>query len=262
MLNNLPKISIVTPSFNQARFIEKTIKSVLSQNYPSLEYIVMDGGSTDETVKILKKYGKKIIWKSEKDQGQADAINKGLKIAKGEILAYLNSDDILLPDCLLKVGKFFQQNPKIRWAFGKCKIIDEKGTEIRKVVTFYKNLLLPFVSKNLLLVVNPISQPATFWRREVTQKIGFFAEKHYYCMDYDYWLRMITKFQSGFINDYLAGFRIHQKSKGELNFVKHFQDELGVAKKYTQNGFLIFLHYLNYLSIILGYNLLRIFKHD
>lgn len=262
MPKNWPKISIVTPSFNQARFIEKTIQSVLKQNYPNLEYIVIDGGSTDGTVGILRKYGRKIVWKSEKDQGQADAINKGLKLATGEILFYLNSDDILLPNSLAKIAKFFKDNPETKWVFGKSRIIDEKGREIRKFITFYKNVLLPHVSKRLLLVINPISQPATFWRREITEKIGFFDEKQYYCADYDYWLRIISKFKPGFINDYLAAFRIHQKSKGEINFVQHFQDELEIAKRYTRNQLLIFLHYLNYLSIIGGYNFLRILKHE
>lgn len=262
MVKNFPKISIITPSFNQAHFIDKTIKGVLNQNYPNLEYIVMDGGSTDGTLEILKKYGKKIIWKSEKDTGQANAINKGLKIATGEILAYLNSDDILLPDALFKVAKFFNNNPQIKWVFGKSKIINEVDREIRHVITFYKNLFLPFVSKNLLLVINPISQPATFWKRETTDKIGLFDEKQYYCMDYDYWLRTISKFKPGFINDYLASFRIHKRAKGEINFVRHFQDELQIAKKYTKNPALILFHYFNYLSIILGYNVFRILKHD
>lgn len=261
MPKSLPKISIVTPSLNQAKFIKKTIKSVLDQNYPDLEYIVIDGCSTDGTLKILKKYNNKIIWKSEKDQGQADAINKGLTAATGEVFAYLNSDDILLPGALKKIALLFQENPKIKWLFGKAKIIDEKGRETRKLLTFYKNLLLPHVSEKLLLVVNPISQPATFWRREVTEIVGFFDKKQYYCADYDYWLKLIKKFKPGFINEHLAAFRIQSKSKGELNFVKHFQDELAVAKRYTENKFLIFLHYLNYLSIILGYRLLRIFSH-
>ena len=101
----LPKISIVTPSFNQAKFIRATIDSVLSQDYPDLEYFIIDGGSTDGTTEILKSYGQKIKWISEKDKGQTDAINKGLKLSEGELLAYLNSDDIYLPGALKKVGE-------------------------------------------------------------------------------------------------------------------------------------------------------------
>ena len=104
------KISVITPSYNQAQFIERTILSVLNQNYPNLEYIIMDGGSTDNTVEILKKYSDKIIWKSEKDNGQSGAINKGLKMATGDIVTYLNSDDIYELGTFEKIAEFFQKN--------------------------------------------------------------------------------------------------------------------------------------------------------
>ena len=119
------KISIITPSYNQAAFIERTILSVLNQNYFDLEYIIMDGGSTDGTTEILKKYSDKIIWKSEKDSGQSDALNKGLKIATGYIVAYLNSDDTYELGTLKKIAEFFQNNLGKKWVYGKCKIINE-----------------------------------------------------------------------------------------------------------------------------------------
>jgi glycosyltransferase involved in cell wall biosynthesis len=161
------KISIITPSYNQAEFIERTIQSIFSQNYPDIEYIVMDGGSTDGTVKILKKYSDQIIWKSEKDNGQSDAINKGLKIATGEIVAYLNSDDTYEPGTLKKVADFFQKNPEKKWVYGKCKIINKKDQEIRKWITAYKNLLLKnysyskLLSENFPLPIIPFPKPAS-----------------------------------------------------------------------------------------------------
>src|SRR4030042_6039451 len=116
---NLPKISLITPSYNQAGYIRKTIDSVLMQNYPFLEYVVLDGGSTDETVEILKHYGKKIRWISKRDKGQSEAINKGLRITTGEIVGFINSDDYLESGCLLKVGRYFAKHNKIYWITGK-----------------------------------------------------------------------------------------------------------------------------------------------
>ncbi len=254
-LSNSPLISIVTPSFNQAEFVERTIKSVVEQDYPNLEYIVMDGGSTDGTIEILKKYSQKIIWHSEKDKGQGDAINKGMKLAKGEIFGYLNSDDTLEPGALKTVADFFTKNPKKRWVFGKCRIINEKDREIRKSITAYKNFWLNCYHYNTLLVLNYISQPAVFWRREAYEKTALFNNRYFWALDYDYWLRLGKRYPPGFINHYLANFRVHKRSKTSIG-VKNFLEEVEVAKKYTQNPLIIGLHYLNFVSIVFGYTLL------
>ncbi len=258
--NSYPKISIITPSFNQAKFIGRTIDSILDQGYPNLEYIIMDGGSTDGTVKILKKYGSKIIWRSEKDTGQANAINKGLKLATGEILAYLNSDDVYGKETFLKVAQFFTTQPELKWAFGKCKIIDERDREIRQSITAYKNFFLKRYSYQTLLVLDYISQPAVFWTREAMDEFGLLDETQYYEMDYEYWLRLGQKYKPGFINDYLSSFRIHTQAKTGSNFTKHYWQELEVARIYTQNPLLLFLHFLNFLSIIGSYSLLSLIK--
>ena len=184
------KISIITPSYNQAEFIERTIQSILNQSYSNFEYIIMDGGSTDGTIEILKKYSNKIIWKSEKDNGQSDAINKGLKIATGDIVAYLNSDDTYELNALQKVADFFIKNPDKKWVYGKCKIINEKDQEIRKPITAYKNWLLKKYSYKKLLTENFISQPATFWKKELHNEFGYFNESESLCMDYEFWLRI------------------------------------------------------------------------
>ncbi|MFZ5366042.1 MAG: glycosyltransferase family 2 protein [Patescibacteria group bacterium] len=254
-MNKWPRISVVTPSFNQAKFIKRTIDSVLSQKYPDLEYIVMDGGSNDGTVEILKKYDNKIIWRSEKDKGQGDAINKGLKLAKGEILAYLNSDDTLEPGALKLVADFFVKNPKVMWVFGKCRIIDENDREVRKAITTYKNFWLKRYNYKTLLILDYISQPAVFWRRRAYEEIGEFDIKEFWELDYDYWLRLGKKYKPGFIDKYLANFRVHKKAKTSIG-IKHFLEEVEVAKKYTKNPILIGLHYLNFLTIVFGYSIL------
>jgi glycosyltransferase involved in cell wall biosynthesis len=253
------KISIITPSFNQSNFIKQTIDSILQQNYPNLEYIVMDGGSTDNTVEILKSYDHQIIWKSEKDRGQSEAINKGLKMATGEILAYINSDDLYIDNCLFKVNDFFLKNLNIKWAYGRCRIIDENNREIRKLITAYKNFWMNKYSYSKLLSLNFINQPSTFWRREIKEELGLFNEDEHLVMDYEYWLRIGRKYPAGFIRDYLADFRMYSHSKGFQFFKKQFHDELRVAKKYSSNQGPIFFHYLNYLSIIMGYKILQKF---
>ena len=260
--NKYPKISIITPSYNQALFIRKTIESILNQNYPNLEYIIIDGGSTDGTISILKKYGSKITWKSEKDKGQTNAINKGFKMATGDILAYINSDDVYEKGAFFKVADYFQKNPKIWWTDGKCKIINEDDKEIRQWITAYKNYFLKRYSYNMLLVLDYISPPAVFWRREVMDEFGLFDESQYYEMDYEYWLRIGKKYKQGFINDYLADFRIHTQSKTGQHFVRHYWQEFIVAKKYTQNPILLSLHLINFLSIISSYSFLSFLKNE
>jgi len=254
------KISIITPSFNQVRFIERTIRSVLEQNYSDLEYIVMDGGSTDGTLEILKKYSSRIIWNSEKDSGQSAAINKGLRLATGEIVAYLNSDDAYEPGALRKVADFFKNNPDQTWVYGKCKIIDENDREIRKLITCYKNSLLKRYSYKKLLAENFISQPATFWRKELLDEIGYFSEEENFCMDYEFWLRLGEKYEAGIIDEYLANFRYYATSKsGNVN-KKQFQDELRLAKKYGKDyPRSIVLHQINYYKITLIYKILNLF---
>ncbi len=208
-----PRISIVTPSLNQGDFIEVTIQSVLSQMYPNLEYIIIDGGSTDSTLSILNNYSGQVKWISEKDSGQTDAINKGLRLVTGEILAYLNADDILLPGSLSDVANIFKEHPEIQWLTGRCKIIDDSGKDVRRAIYLYKNFLLYSSSYRLLLLTNYISQPATFWRSELLSLCGLFDSDLNYVMDYDYWLR-IWKVASPYIHHQdIAGFRIQHNSK-------------------------------------------------
>lgn len=257
MTKKWPKISIITPSFNQVDFIERTIKSVVEQDYPNLEYIIKDAGSTDGSVDIIKDYAQRhpqiIKWISKKDKGQTDGINQGLRMATGEILAYLNSDDTLAPGVLKKVVDFFQKNPKTMWLTGKCRIVNEDDQEIRSWVTVYKNFWLRWYRYQTLLILNYISQPATFWRREALEKVGYFDLHKHYAFDYDYWLRLGKKYPLGIIWQPLANFRVHQTSKGKTGFFEQFREDLEVVKRYTDNLFLIGLHRLSNFVIISSY---------
>ncbi|OGG12837.1 hypothetical protein A3D77_07310 [Candidatus Gottesmanbacteria bacterium RIFCSPHIGHO2_02_FULL_39_11] len=250
MKKNLPKISIITPSLNQGKFIEATINSVLSQKYPHLEYLIIDGCSTDNTLNVLKKYTKHLIWISEKDNGQSDAINKGLKKSTGEIVTYLNADDLLSPCALWKVGEYFQSHKSTMWLTGRCRVIDEKGNTIRNFATFWKEFWIytllvnsDFMRKKILVILNFISQPATFWRRELFLKAGFFDEGLRFVMDYDYWLRLYQLTQLDIIRDQLALFRIHPESKTSKTYEKLVNESVAVAKRYTRNKIVIALNY-------------------
>lgn len=254
---NLPKISVITPSFNQGHFIKETIDSVLNQDYPNLEYIVMDGGSTDETVKILKSYGKKLTWVSQKDRGQADAINKGVKKSSGEIVMYINSDDVMLPGTLKLVGERFAADESLMWLTGGYEIIDESGREIQSFVSFYKRMLRSFPTFKLLSIANYIIQPSTFWRRALMDENGFFDKDLHLCMDYDFWMRAIKKYPLKVVDQKLSQFRIHGDSKGLSQYKKQFREESEVLSRYTNNAILKMLHKIHAELIIVAYNLIK-----
>lgn len=248
------KFSIVTPSFNSGRFIERTIRSVLDQGYPDLEYLVIDGGSTDDTLEILKRYGDRVWWLSEPDSGQPEAINKGLRRATGDVVAFLNADDIYEPRALVRVAEYFAEHPEVKWAYGKCRIIDENDREIRRPITLYKNLLLRRYSYRKLLTENFISQPATFWRREAHDEVGFINEAEHYAMDYEFWLRLGQRYPAGVIPHYLAAFRMYDTSKSGSLANPQFEDELRIARAFSNGArWPIALHRLNYHKIVWTY---------
>ncbi len=254
---SLPRITVITPSLNQRAFIEETIQSVLSQNYPNLEYIVMDGGSTDGTLQILKRYEGKLRWFSERDRGQSDAINKGMRLATGDVLAFLNSDDTYEPGGLLRVGCYFADHPEAKWLTGRCRTIDCDSAEIRKMVTYYKNLWLSAPRYSVLLVLNYISQPATFWRREVMEKIGGFDESLRYSMDYDYWLRVGREFKLAVIEDYLASFRLHPESKAGSSVHAQFEVSFLIAQRYLPSQLMTRLHAIHKDITVAAYRLMN-----
>lgn len=252
----MPRISVITPSFNQAAFIERTIRSVLDQDYPNLEFLVVDGGSTDGTLEVLRRYEGKLRWISEKDRGQADAINKGIGMTQGEIVAYLNSDDAYESGTLERVARYFTEHPDAMWVTGKCRIIDEHDREIRKPITAYKNCLLRRYRYSLLLVTNPISQPATFWRRQVQEEVGLFNEAEHLVMDYDFWLRVGRRYEPAIFDAYLANFRVYPTTKTSSSFMHGFRRELELARSQSPSRFLNALHWASYLLIAAVYKLL------
>jgi glycosyltransferase involved in cell wall biosynthesis len=254
------RISIVTPSYNQAQFVERTVRSVLEQtgNF-DLEYIIVDGGSTDGSKNIIERYAaadQRIRFIYETDKGQSDAINKGLRLTTGDIVAFLNSDDIYYPGTLQAVATAFQAQPQRDWLYSCCRIIDEHDREIRRLITLYKNILGCHYSYNKLLMVNFISQPATFWRRSCLETVGIFDEGEHLVMDYDYWCRLGKQSQPVRLPQYLAGFRSYKTSKSGQRYLQQFHDELRVTKKYTGSHAVLFIHKLHNWFITTCYRLL------
>lgn len=206
--NKLPKISVITPSYNQGKYIERTIKSVIEQNYSNLEYIICDGGSKDETIDIIRKYQDHISWWcSEKDKGQTDAINKGMKKATGEIVCWINSDDILLPKSLNHIGHFFATHPNISYYNGVSIEIDADDKIIKT-----KNLYFtPFFFKHGCF---NCAQQGMFWRREIFKKIGYLNEEFHACMDVEFQARICEAgYKMYFENTPIGAIRIYEETK-------------------------------------------------
>ncbi|MCQ8894114.1 MAG: glycosyltransferase [Methanolinea sp.] len=222
-----PKISIITPSYNQGEYIEETIRSVLLQGYPNLEYIVIDGGSTDNTIEILKKYSDFITyWRSEPDNGQTNAINKGLKLCRGDIIAYLNSDDRYEPNAFFVVARYFQEHKNVRMIYGNIIHIDKNSQVIEKVKCKHSCDFERLLSLNFY-----IAQPTVFFRREVFEKIGYFDEKLNLAMDTDYWLRVSQIFSIGFIDYPIAAFRLYPETKSASRETEYLEEFLLIFEK-------------------------------
>lgn len=244
-----PKISIITPSFNQGQYLEQTIKSVVEQNYPNLEYFILDGGSTDRSVKIIKKYAQKypkiIKWRSYPDEGQVSSINEGMQRAKGEIVAYLNSDDGYLSGTLKRVVQGLAAHPNQFWLTGPYLRKSSGKSRLSGWITWYTSRWQKMYSPTWLMVLNFIPQPSTFWRKKAALKVGLFNSHYKLAFDYDYWLRLNKLSRPVILDAPLSFFRIHATSKSNQSFEKQFQEQFQIAKKSTNSRVLLVLHWLH-----------------
>lgn len=210
MNNHFPKISIVTPTFNQGNFIEQTILSIISQGYPNLEYIIIDGGSTDNTVDIIRKYADRIsYWISERDKGQSDAIRKGLLKCTGEIFNWINSDDFLAPNALFDIASAFENDIDIYCGFSQI-FSDKDG------ITLFNHRTELFPELEETIVNQKINQPAMFYKLSIVHLLGGINESLHYIMDLELWWRYLSKYGQNRIKlgeTILANFRLHEESK-------------------------------------------------
>lgn len=232
----LPMISVVTPVFNAGSTIAETLTSIQSQNYARLEHVVIDGGSTDGTVELLaaEAAAARLCFTSEPDRGLSDAFNKGVRAASGDLIAWLNADDVYEPGALRAVGEAFAANPDAEWLIGRCKIIGANGAESRKAVTAYKNFLLKRFSLPLYLTNNFVSSPATFVRRDVLNEIGALDERFKYSADYDLWLRLARRGDPVYVDADLARFRMAEGSLSITGFEEQFVEHAQNAREHGQ----------------------------
>ena len=229
MIPTPPLVSIITPSFNKGPFIEETIMSIRNQTYKNIEHIVIDGGSTDETITILKQYNTDLAWISEPDTGQSDAINKGWRRAKGEIIAYLNADDTYVPDAVEVAVKYFEKNPDTFMVYGDGITSDEQG-----------NNRLPFhcgefVMKDLVFCRDNIFQPSVFLRKVVFDTVGDVDEKLHLAMDLDYWLRISLIYRIGYLPQPLSVAKIYQDAKSAAFMHKYVIEYEYILDKLFEN---------------------------
>ena len=216
-----PKVSIITPSFNQGEFIRETIESVLTQDYENIEYIVVDGASTDGTVDILKGYGDRIKWISEPDQGQSDALIKGFRISTGEILAWINSDDYYLPGAVAKAVNSLGKDRALGMVYGIGYNVDSKGNVIEAYPTESFDL-------GRLALFNYITQPAAFFRREAYFSVGGVDRSLHYTMDYDLWMSIGRDFKVMHLPEFFSATRLHPGAKtiGEEHALNQQEESL------------------------------------
>jgi glycosyltransferase involved in cell wall biosynthesis len=209
---SLPLVSIITPSYNQADFLEETMRSVLDQDYPHIEYIIVDGVSTDGSQEIIKKYADQLAWwVSEPDQGQTDAINKGFNRASGEILAWINSDDTYLPGAVSKAVELLRNYPEVGLVYGDANLIDESGKVIGDFParqTDYKRLRRGYVH---------IPQQTAFFRANLWQQVGPLDPSFYFAMDYDLWVRLAKRMPIKYFPELMANFRLHSSGKSVVS---------------------------------------------
>lgn len=221
----MPLVSIITPSFNKGPYIEETIQSIRNQGYTNTEHIIIDGGSTDETLAILKKYNGQVSWISEPDRGQSDAINKGWKIARGEIIAYLNADDTYTPDAVGIAVTYLNEHPDIGVVYGDGILTDETG----KVLCPYH--AGEFSMRELIYCRDNILQPAVFLRKAVYDRIGGIDEDLHLAMDLDYWIRAGLQFRIAYIPVPLATAKIYRDAKSVLLMHNYIRDYEVILKK-------------------------------
>lgn len=235
-----PSISIITPNLNQAKYIEETIRSVLLQGYPRIEYIIIDGGSTDGSLEIIKKYEKWLTyWASESDTGQSNALNKGFRKATGSITAWLNSDDTYEIESLTKVGTMFASRNAVDIIYGDGMVIDEDGAFLE----IGKSRLINDHDDLGNFIPNRVFQPSLFFRRKILDEIGFLDENLHYAMDVDFWIRAFPGHKAFYTENILSRFRLHQYGKTTASSIKFLQEELVLIGRY-KGSHELFVRYL------------------
>jgi len=227
----IPRLSIITPSFNQGQYLEDCIRSVLEQNYPNLEYIIMDGGSSDQSVEIIQKYaGRLAYWVSQKDAGQSDAINQGFTRASGDLVAWLNADDFYLPGALQAAAQAYQENPNAAFYFGNGLRVDERKQRLGQ---FFPEGEVRWSQPALLFGLNYILQPAAFINRAALAQAGMLDTSLHYGMDSDLWLRLAQVAEPMALQSTLAAQREYSSTKSKAGSFARIEELRALAEKHS-----------------------------
>jgi glycosyltransferase involved in cell wall biosynthesis len=222
-----PLVSIVTPSYNQGQFIREAIESVLTQDYPNIEYLVVDGGSRDSTLDVLRCYHRRVRWISEPDGGQADAINKGVAMTRGDIVAWLNSDDVYTPGAVSRAVEEIQAYPAVALVYGQAEEIDRSGAVIGPYTQ-----IGPFDLQRLIHRLDFIVQPATFFRRAPFLAVGGLDTSLSYCFDYDLWIKLSLRFPAHYIPEVLARSRVYPETKTASGGLERLKEIERMIRRY------------------------------
>jgi len=221
-----PLVSVVTPCLNSREFLEETIRSVLAQDYPNLEYLVMDGGSTDGSLEILERYRGRLEWISAPDGGAADAINRGFRRTRGEILAWLGSDDLYLPGAISTAVEALAADPEAAAVYGEGYWIDEAGKRVGRYPT-----AIPYEA-SMFRRECPICQPACFLRRAVVEAVGMLDANLQSAFDYDLWIRLSRQYRFRAVPEYLALSRMHPRNKSLGRKQRMFEESIGLLQRH------------------------------
>ncbi len=222
-----PVVTIITPSYNQGRFIRATIESILAQDYPNIEYLVVDGGSTDHTISILREFGERVRWISERDRGQTHAINKGLAMTVGEIITWVNSDDVLEPGAISAAVAAFQEDPRTALVYGNARELNAEGQHIRDNYPPAPNVW------ELVHGWDYIIQPASFFRRNKMEEVGGLDEELHWAMDYDLFMRLALNYPIKRVDAFLASYRFYDECKSCAGGWKRYMEIVRVLRRYN-----------------------------
>lgn len=257
------RLTIVTPTLDRRDYLARTGETVLSQAGPfELEWVVVDGGSTDGSVDWLAAQAAadpRVKFTSAADRGQSHAINMGMASATGDVVAWLNADDLYAPGALAAVAEAFASNPAVQWLVGRYEVIDAQDVPIRQSIVRYKwRRLSGGLSRRQLLRENVVPQPAVFWRREFSRRVGPIDESLHWTMDYDLWLRMAAQSTPLIVDRLLARFRHHEASKSGAFDRRQFDEGYAVARRHADgDGASLIAHRVNVEKIVWGYRVLR-----
>ena len=252
------KFSIVTITYNSERYLEETIKSVLEQDETDFEYLVIDGGSTDSTLLLVEQYAAndpRIRWISESDRGISDAMNKGIRMARGTVVAHLHSDDYYLPGTLRAVWSGFQKQPDAEWLVGRCRVVDGEGALL------YEPPIPQELTFKQLLSRNLVPHPATFIKRSCFEEVGEFSENFRYAMDYDLFLRLSARQSPLLLDRAVTAFRYHTGSLSSSSELAAYREEYQIRMAYIANmGFVARMS--SWISFLMQTTIMRLGLHN